>query len=77
MLRLVPPVPILFPMFLSPLSYKRFPGALAVLCGTLTLSLTVSAAPLEPILFSGLGSYKRKVSTDSPEAQKWFNLSSL
>lgn len=35
--------------------------------------LPVHAAPLAPVLFSEMGSHKRKVTTESKEAQKWFD----
>ena len=34
---------------------------------------SLPAAPLQPVLFSGMGSHHWKITTDSPEAQKWFN----
>ena len=45
------------------------PRAIVIL-GALAFGIAVSAT--EPF-FEGLGSYSRKVTTDSPEAQRYFN----
>ena len=37
------------------------------------VSVTGLAAPLQPVLFSGMGPHEWKVTTEKPEAQKWFN----
>src|ERR1700704_40421 len=46
-----------------------FSGTIVIL-GALAFGIAVSAK--EPF-FEGLGSYSRKVTTDSPEAQRYFN----
>src|SRR5437667_4010627 len=43
-----------------------------VIWSTLTLPSSSLDAAKEP-LYDGLGSYKRKITTDSPEAQRYFN----
>src|SRR5438105_12332972 len=46
-----------------------FSRTVAILC---TLLFGIRVLAKEPF-FEGLGSYKRKITTDSPEAQRYFN----
>src|SRR5207245_6008970 len=46
-----------------------FPRAIAILC---TLLVGITAQATEPF-FEGLGSYSRKITTNSPKAQRYFN----
>ena len=46
-----------------------FPRAIAILC---TLLVGITAQATEPF-FEGLGSHSRRITTNSPKAQRYFN----
>ncbi len=48
-------------------------GIVLTLCSLWISTNNTSAAAPDPVLFSGMGPHKWKITTGSPEAQKWFN----